>query len=102
MFTLQTPGDVCEVDLQAQGLSKNNLKEQLDIFVTYDPMNLGEPVDYNVGGDNKTLVLKFEPKYGAHIRFAFDCAHGRSGQCAQANRRAGCVSEFNANGKGEL
>lgn len=76
MFTLQTPGDVCEVDLQAQGLSKNDLKKQLEVFVTYDPMNLGDPVNYTVEGDNKNCVLKFEPKYGAHIRFGFNCANG--------------------------
>ena len=40
MFTIQQPGDVCELDLQMQGVNKNELKEVLDIFVTYDPMNL--------------------------------------------------------------
>lgn len=76
MFTLQTPGDVCEIDLQAQGLSKNDLKRQMSVFVTYDPMNLGVPVDYTVTGDAKKLALKFEPKYGAHVRLAFNCAEG--------------------------
>lgn len=76
MFTLQTPGDVCEIDLQAQGLSKNDLKRQMSVFVTYDPMNLGVPVDYTVTGDAKKLTLKFEPKYGAHVRLAFNCAEG--------------------------
>lgn len=76
MFTLQTPGDVCEIDLQAQGLSKNDLKRQMSVFVTYDPMNLGVSVDYTVTGDAKKLTLKFEPKYGAHVRLAFNCAEG--------------------------
>lgn len=76
MFTLQTPGDVCEIDLQAQGLSKNDLKRQMSVFVTYDPMNLGVPVDYTVTGDAKKLTLKFEPKYGVHVRLAFNCAEG--------------------------
>ena len=76
MFTLQTPGDVCEINLQAQGLSKNALKSQLNVFVTYDPMNLGDPVDYTVDGDSKNCVLRFEPKYGAHIRFGFNCTNG--------------------------
>ena len=44
MFTLQTPGDVCEMYLQLQGISKDELKQQMSIFVTYDPMNLGVPV----------------------------------------------------------
>lgn len=76
MFTLQTPGDVCEINLQAQGLSKNALKSQLNVFVTYDPMNLGDPVDYTVDGDSKNCVLRFELKYGAHIRFGFNCTNG--------------------------
>ncbi|HIW44078.1 MAG TPA: glycoside hydrolase family 3 C-terminal domain-containing protein, partial [Candidatus Prevotella stercoripullorum] len=67
---------VCEIDLQAQGLSKNDLKRQMSVFVTYDPMNLGVPVDYTVTGDAKKLTLKFEPKYGAHVRLAFNCAEG--------------------------
>ena len=71
MCTLQTPGDVCGLSLQAQGLSKNDLKQWLQVFVTYDPMNLGEPVDYDVKGNNKELDLNFTPKYGAHVRLAF-------------------------------
>ena len=50
MFTIQQPGDVCELDLQMQGINKNKLKEVLDIFVTYDPMNLGTPVNYRIEG----------------------------------------------------
>ena len=56
MFTIQQPGDVCELDLQMQGVNRNELKEVLDIFVTYDPMNLGTPVNYRIEGEK--LVLK--------------------------------------------
>ena len=41
MFTIQTPGDVCELNLQMQGVSKEELKQLMSVFVTYDPMNLG-------------------------------------------------------------
>lgn len=44
MFTIQTPGDVCELNLQMQGVSKEELKQLMSVFVTYDPMNLGVPV----------------------------------------------------------
>ena len=46
MCTLQTPGDVCGLSLQAQsaGLDKQEFAQWLQVFVTYDPMNLGEPV----------------------------------------------------------
>ena len=50
MFTIQTPGDVCGLNLQMQGVSKDDLKQLMNIFVTYDPMNLGLPVDYQVQG----------------------------------------------------
>ena len=70
MCTIQQPGDVAEVILQLQGVSKEELKAALDIFVTYDPMNLGNPVNYTVEGTNKEMKLKLTPKYGAHVKFA--------------------------------
>ena len=71
MFTIQQPGDVCELDLQMQGVNKNELKEVLDIFVTYDPMNLGTPVNYRIEGNDKQMKVKFTPKYGAHVKLNF-------------------------------
>ena len=71
MFTIQQPGDVCELDLQMQGVGKNELKEVLDIFVTYDPMNLGTPVNYRIEGNDKQMKVKFTPKYGAHVKLNF-------------------------------
>lgn len=71
MFTIQQPGDVCELDLQMQGINKNELKEVLDIFVTYDPMNLGTPVNYRIEGSDKQMKVKFTPKYGAHVKLNF-------------------------------
>lgn len=70
MCTIQQPGDVAEVILQLQGVSKEELKAALDIFVTYDPMNLGNPVNYTVEGTNKEMKLKLTPKYGAHVKLA--------------------------------
>lgn len=46
------------------------MKAALDIFVTYDPMNLGNPVNYTVEGTNKEMKLKLTPKYGAHVKLA--------------------------------
>lgn len=70
MCTIQQPGDVAELILQLQGVSKDELKSALDIFVTYDPMNLGNPVNYTVEGTNKEMKLKLTPKYGAHVKLA--------------------------------
>lgn len=70
MCTIQQPGDVTEVILLLQGVSKDELKAALDIFVTYDPMNFGNPVSYEVEGTNKEMRLKLSPKYGAHVKFA--------------------------------
>lgn len=70
MCTIQQPGDVAELILQLQGVSKEELKAALDIFVTYDPMNLGNPVNYTVEGTNKEMKLKLTPKYGAHVKLA--------------------------------
>lgn len=71
MFTLQTPGDVCVLSLRMQNVSKKDLKQRMEIFVTYDPMNLGMPIPYEVNGSGQDFRVKFEPKYGAHVRLLF-------------------------------
>ncbi len=70
MLTLQMPGDVKEIQIEATGLSTKDLQRFVDIYVTYDPMNPGEAVAYAVKG-NKTFSLSFPPKYGAHIKMVF-------------------------------
>jgi len=71
MCTIGEPGDVSAITMETQGVSKEELKSMLDLFVTYDPMNMGVPVDYAIEGDNKIFKLKLSPKYGAHIKFSF-------------------------------
>jgi len=68
MFTLQTPGDVKEIKMQADGVSASNLQKALEIYVTYDPMNLGTPVVHTVKSSGKEYVISFTPKYGAHLK----------------------------------
>ncbi|WP_081804959.1 glycoside hydrolase family 3 C-terminal domain-containing protein [Draconibacterium orientale] len=70
MFVLASPGDVKEVHLQADGFSAENLKKMMDLYITYDPMNLGEPLDFDIKGKGN-FVLSFAPKYGAHLRLQF-------------------------------
>ncbi|MDR2040257.1 MAG: glycoside hydrolase family 3 C-terminal domain-containing protein [Bacteroidales bacterium] len=70
MFTLQTPGDIKEIQLDASGISKDDLQKLLNIYITYDPMNLGDAVKYDVKGNQK-FILTFSPKYGAHVRVDF-------------------------------
>jgi len=67
MFTLFNPGDVKEIQLDAEGFSRDELQKALSIYITYDPMNLGEPVKFDVKG-NKNFTLTFPPKYGAHVK----------------------------------
>jgi len=70
MLTLQTPGDVKELRMDATGINSKDIQRLIDIFITYDPMNLGEAVSYTVKG-NKTFSLVFAPKYGAHVKIVF-------------------------------
>lgn len=70
MFSLQTPGDVKSLKVDVTGIKGKEFRELADIFVTYDPMNFGEAVDYTVKGNNP-LVLDFPPKYGAHVKIVF-------------------------------
>lgn len=69
LLTLTTSGDVNEVQIASNELSKKDIEKLVDIFITYDPMNLGDPVKYSVSG-NKQYSLKFTPKYGAHVSIA--------------------------------
>jgi beta-glucosidase len=69
MFTLLNPGDVKEIQLEAKGISKEEIQKAVSVFITYDPMNLGEAVKYNIRGNQK-FTLTFSPKYGAHVQIA--------------------------------
>lgn len=70
-FSLQQPGDVKEVTLQAAGLSKDELRNWLKLFITYDPMNPGEPVGYQIKEKSRIFTLAFAPRYGAHVQMVW-------------------------------
>ena len=68
-LTLQQSGDVEKIILQVAGASTQSLRNALDIFITYDPMNPGNTVQYTVSAENSdTYILSFAPKYGAHVK----------------------------------
>src|ERR1700754_2525356 len=70
LLALQTAGNVNRLQLEADGFSPSTLKKALSIFVTYDPMNPGNAVDYTITG-NKPFTLSFPAKYGAHVKLLF-------------------------------
>jgi beta-glucosidase len=70
MLTLQMPGNIVALQLDAEGISKQSLQKLLNVFVTYDPMNPGTPVAYKVLGNEK-FTLTFSPKYGAYLKLVF-------------------------------
>lgn len=67
LLTLQTPGNINRISLQATGLSTDDLKKLLTLYVTYDPMNPGSPVEYTLTG-GQPFVLSFPARYGAHLK----------------------------------
>jgi len=71
MYVLKNSGDVNEVRIQGKGLTPENIQNLISIYVTYDPMNLGEPVNYTATGKGNELALSFPAKYGAHLRIQF-------------------------------
>lgn len=75
MFSLQQPGDVKEITLEAEDISKEQLHDIADVFVTYDPMNLGVPLSYSLKSNKDKFILSFPPKYGAHIKIVFKKNH---------------------------
>ncbi|MDR1436879.1 MAG: glycoside hydrolase family 3 C-terminal domain-containing protein [Candidatus Symbiothrix sp.] len=70
LFTLQTAGNIKEIQLEATGISGEELRQSVDVYITYDPMNPGEAVKYNLTG-NKPFRLTFSPQYGAHVKILF-------------------------------
>ena len=70
-FSLQQPGDVKELTLQAAGVTRDELSRWLKLFVTYDPMNPGEPVVYKIKEKGPTFTLSFPPRYGAHVQMVW-------------------------------
>ena len=70
MLTLQTPGDVKELQIDATGITVRDIQRLVDIYITYDPMNPGEAINFTAKG-NKLFSLVFQPKYGAHVKIVF-------------------------------
>jgi beta-glucosidase len=70
LLGLQTPGNVSKIQLETEGISVRALKSMLSVFVTYDPMNPGLPIDYTIEGRHP-FILSFVPKYGAHLKLVF-------------------------------
>jgi beta-glucosidase len=67
MIRLQTAGYVKGLHLNTKDLSRQELQKLLSVYVTYDPMNLGEPVAFTVTGNNQ-FTLTFLQKYGAYVK----------------------------------
>lgn len=68
MLTLAEPGTVESLTIAADGLSADRLAQLLKIYITYDPMNPGEAVEYKVSKAKDGYKLALKPKYGAHVR----------------------------------
>jgi beta-glucosidase len=80
--TLQTPGNVDRVSVDAPGFTPDELRRQVELYITYDPMNPGAAVDYKATGGHP-LVLSFPAKYGAYVKLVLHgSAARRSGKIA--------------------
>ena len=66
-FTLQTPGNLKEINIETTGISKDDIRKSVSMYITYDPMNLGEAVQYTIKGERQ-FTLSFPEKYGAHVQ----------------------------------
>lgn len=67
LFTLLNPGNIKGIKLEIEGLSREDLQKAIQFYITYDPMNLGEPVKSDIKG-NKKFDITFPSKYGAHVK----------------------------------
>ncbi len=71
VLTLAQSGNVSGLTMQCPGANAKALKEALEIYVTYDPMNPGTPVEYTAEGSAREVHLTLVPRYGAHVRLVF-------------------------------
>jgi len=70
LLTLQTPGNIDRVSLDIPDLTASRLRRRVELYITYDPMNPGVPVDYTAAA-GQPLVLSFPEKYGAYVKLLF-------------------------------
>jgi beta-glucosidase len=70
VLTLQTAGTIKEVQLETSEISRMEVQGLVKVFITYDPMNPGEPLAYKASG-NGNITLDFPPKYGAYLKLLF-------------------------------
>lgn len=70
MYALAMPGDINRVHIQAKGLNAATIGRLISIYITFDPMNLGEPVNFQAEGSGH-YTLSFPARYGAHLRIQF-------------------------------
>jgi len=69
-LTLQNAGNVKEIQMTATDITLKEIQRLLEIYVTYDLMNPGEPVNFTVKGNN-VFMLSFLPQYGAFVKILF-------------------------------
>src|SRR6185437_1521873 len=67
LLTLRTPGNIDRISLDIPDLAAKRLRRRVELYITYDPMNPGAPVDFTVAG-GQPLVLTFPAKYGAYVK----------------------------------
>src|SRR6185437_13150622 len=70
LLTLQTPGNIDRISLDIPDLTASRFRRRVELYITYDPMNPGAPIDYTVTG-GQPLVLAFPEKYGAYVKLLF-------------------------------
>jgi len=68
LLTLKNSGDVKTITINAIDLDMKGLEKLLDLYITYDPMNPGNPIPYKVSKQSDGYQLSFDPVYGAHIK----------------------------------
>ena len=69
-LTLQKAGNVREIQIVTATVTLKDIQRLIEIYVTYDPMNPGEPVSFTAQG-NKIFSLSFPSKYGSFIKIMF-------------------------------
>lgn len=68
LLTLKNSGDVKRITINAIDLDMKELEKLLELYITYDPMNPGNPIPYKVSKQSDGYQLSFDPVYGAHVK----------------------------------
>lgn len=68
LFKLKRAGDLCEINMDISGIDKSLIEKAFTFHCTYDPMNPGPALKYEVFKKGGITKFTFPARYGAYLK----------------------------------